>query len=297
VDEVFRTPDECFEGLDSYAFAPRYIELSGEFAGLRMHHVDEGEGDPVLLLHGEPTWAYLYRKMIPRLAEVSRVVVPDYIGFGRSDKVTDVAWYRYDRHVASIAEMIEELNLEQMTLVVHDWGGPIGLRIALEHPERVTRLVILNTGLFRPGPGWPSPVWLQFRDFVVDRPDLPVGDLIQMGTTSNLSPEVLAGYEAPFPNPASKAGPVAFPQLVPLGEHDPGAAEMAAVRSGLSRWEKPALVLFSDSDPIFPVRAGERMAERIPGARFVTIEGGSHFLQEDRGESVAEEIVSFLATS
>jgi haloalkane dehalogenase len=294
VTDVFRTSDDRFEGLEGYSFAPHYIELSGELAGLRMHHLDEGQGNPILLLHGEPTWAYLYRKMIPRLAEVGRVVAPDYIGFGRSDKVTDVGWYSYDGHVASIVALMEALELQRIAIVVHDWGGPIGLRIALEHPERVASLVILNTGLFRPGPGWPSPVWLQFRDFVVNSSDLPVGDLIQMGTTSSLSPEIVAGYEAPFPTPASKAGAVAFPQLIPLDESQPGAAEMRVTREALSSWDKPALVLFSDSDPIFPVRAGERMAARIPGASFQTIPGASHFLQEDRGEAIAEEIASFL---
>jgi haloalkane dehalogenase len=293
--EIFRTPDERFESLDGYAFDPHYEELQGDLDGLRMHYVDEGDGAPILLLHGEPTWAYLYRKMIPTLTGAGRVVAPDLIGFGRSDKPTDRAWYSYEKHCESVVQLIEALDLRDITIVVQDWGGPIGLRVAVENEARFARLVILNTGIFRPGPRWPNPGFLAWREFAEKNPDLPIGSIIQGATTSDLTPEVIDAYEAPFPDAASKAGAAQFPLLVPLTTDDPGAAEMGRAADALTRWEKPALVAFSDSDPIFPQRAGEKLAERIPGAvDFVPIEGASHFLQEDKGEDIARHIVSFL---
>ena len=294
--QVVRTSDERFADLDGFPFEPHYVELAGDLQGLRMHYVDEGGGAPILLVHGEPTWAYLYRKMIPTLSAVGRVVAPDLIGFGRSDKPVDRDWYTYDRHVDSIVQLIESLDLRDITIVVQDWGGPIGLRVALEHEERFARLVILNTGVFRPGPGWPNPGFLAWRDFAERNPDLPIGFIIQGATTTELPEHVIAGYEAPFPNAESKAGAAQFPLLVPLTENDPGARDMAQVADALTKWSKPALVAFSDSDPVFPQRAGEKLAERIPGAvDFVPIEGASHFLQEDKGEEIAEHIARFLS--
>jgi haloalkane dehalogenase len=296
--DVFRTCDERFDDLDGYSFEPSYLDLTGDLDGLRLHFVDAGGGEPILLLHGEPTWAYLYRKMIPSLSNAGRVLAPDYIGFGRSDKVTEIGWYSYDRHVDSIVQLVEALDLSGTTLVVQDWGGPIGLRCAVENPDRFARLVILNTGIFRPGPNWPSEGFLQWRNFAERNPDLPIGFVLQGATTTELSDSTIAAYEAPFPTPASKAGAAAFPLIVPLSEEDPGAKEMADVSEALARWEKPALVAFSDSDPVFPLRAGEKMAERIPGAGpLVHIEGASHFLQEDKGEVIAGEVLSFLEKS
>ena len=292
--DIFRTPDDRFEDLPGYPFAPHYFEPTGDLAGLRMHYLDEGEGKPVLLLHGEPTWSYLYRKMIPGLSGSHRVIAPDYLGFGRSDKPTDISWYTYDRHVDSIVQLLHHLDLRDTTLVVQDWGGPIGLRVAVENAEHFARLVILNTGVMRPGPNWPSPAFLQWRDFAEKNPDLPVGFIIQASTVADLSPEVIAGYEAPWPNAESKAGVASFPLLVPLSESDPGAAEMTRTGDALRGWGTPVLVAFSDSDPIFPQAAGERMAGRIPGARFTPITGASHFLQEDKGEEIGEVILDFL---
>jgi haloalkane dehalogenase len=289
--EAYRTPDERFEDLPGYAFEPHYLEQDG----LRMHYVDEGAGEPVLLLHGEPTWAFLYRTMIPVLAASARALAPDYFGFGRSDKPTRIEDYSYDFHYASIERLADELDLRDATVVVQDWGGPIGLRVAVENEDRFARLVILNTGIFRPGPRWPNPGFLAWREFAEKNPDLPIGSIIQGATTTELTPEVIAAYEAPFPDAASKAGAAQFPLLVPLTTDDPGAAEMGRAADALTRWEKPALVAFSDSDPIFPQRAGEKLADRIPGAvDFVPIEGASHFLQEDKGEELAAHILSFL---
>ena len=289
--DAFRTPDERFAQLPGYDFTPRYLEQDG----LRMHFVDEGRGDPVLLLHGEPTWAFLYRKLIPQLAAAARIVAPDYFGFGRSDKPTRIEDYSYDFHYASIARLAEELDLRGTTVVVQDWGGPIGLRLAVEQPERVARLVILNTGI---GAGRaPSPEWLRFREFVRRvGTDLIPGQLIRLSAVTELADDVLEAYNAPFPTPESKAGVLAFPELVPTEIAHPSAAKMLEVRAGLECWEKPALVLFSDSDPIFSPEAAERLASRIPGAGPAEIvEDAGHFLQEEKGEEIAERVVRFLS--
>lgn len=288
--DAYRTPDDCFEGLPGYTFVPRYVEQGG----LRMHYADEGAGDPVLLLHGEPTWAYLYRKMIPSLAAVARVVAPDYLGFGRSDKPTRIEDYSYDFHHRSIERFADELDLRQTTVVVQDWGGPIGLRLAVEHPERVARLVILNTGV---GAGRaPSEEWLRFRELVRRvGTDLIPGQLIRISCVNELDDEVVDAYNAPFPVPESKAGVLAFPELVPTELEHPSAAKMLEVRAALERWERPALVLFSDSDPIFSTVAAEHMASRIPGAGPAEIVADAgHFLQEEKGEEIAERIARFL---
>jgi haloalkane dehalogenase len=288
--DVYRTPEDRFTGLPGYPFAARYLEQDG----LRMHYIDEGTGDPILLLHGEPTWSYLYRKLIPPLASVGRVLAPDYFGFGRSDKPTRVEDYSYDFHYRSIERFAEELELRNLTAVVQDWGGPIGLRLAVEHPERVARLVVLNTGI---GAGRaPSEEWLRFRDLVRRvGTDLVPGQLVRISCVTELSEDVVDAYNAPFPAPESKAGVLAFPELVPTEREHPSAAKMLEVRAGLERWEKPTLVLFSDSDPIFPPRAAEHMAARIPGAGPPEIvEGAGHFLQEDKGEQIAERIARFL---
>jgi haloalkane dehalogenase len=288
---VFRTPDERFSDLPGYDFAPHYAEVGG----LRLHYVDEGEGAPVVCFHGEPTWAYLYRKIARPLLDAGlRVVAPDLPGFGRSDKPTDRGWYSYDRHVEHVTALLEEADPRDATVVVQDWGGPIGLRWAVENPDRVARLVILNTGLFTAA-AKPSEAFLAWRSFAERNPDLPVGVVIQGATATEVPADVVAAYEAPYPNPESKAGAAAFPLLVPLGPDDPGAAEMRVVYDELASWEKPVLVCFSDADPIFTPKAGQRMVDHVPGAHELrVITGAAHFLQEDAGEQIAGEIVSFL---
>ena len=289
--DAYRTPDEQFEGLPGYDFEPHYLEQDG----LRMHYIDEGEGQPVLLLHGEPTWAYLYRTIIPELTSTARAIAPDYFGFGRSDKPLSIDDYSYELHVESIRRLVEHLDLTGLTVVVQDWGGPIGLRLAVEHPERVARLVILNTGIG--GGRAPSEEWLRFRAFVRRvGTDIVPGQLIRITTVNGLSDEVAAAYDAPFPVPESKQGILAFPEQVATEPEHPNTAPMLAVRDELASWEKPALVLFSDSDPIFSPQVAERIAAWIPGAGPAEIvAGASHFLQEEKGPEIGARIARFLA--
>ena len=292
--EVYRTPDERFDGLPDYAFEPRYLEQDG----LRMHYVDEGDGRsgahaPRRADVGVP----LSQDDPDDRRRAARAVAPDYFGFGRSDKPTRIEDYSYDFHYASIERFADALDLRETTVVVQDWGGPIGLRLAVERPDRVARLVILNTGI---GAGRaPSDEWLRFREFVRRvGTDLVPGQLIRISAVTELADEVVDAYNAPFPTPESKAGVLAFPELVPTELDHPSAAKMMEVRAALESWEKPTLVLFSDSDPIFTPIAAEHMASRIPGAGPAeTIVGAGHFLQEEKGEEIAERIVRFLAES
>ena len=289
--DVFRTPDERFEGLPGYDFEPHYSEIDG----LRLHYVDEGEGRPVVCFHGEPTWAYLYRKMLGPLVEAgNRVICPDMAGFGRSDKPTDRDWYTYDRHSELTGGLLAGLDLSDATVVVQDWGGPVGLRWATENADRVGAIVILNTGLFL---GRVSKGFIAWRNFAEKNPDLPVGFVVQGGTTTELPDEVVAAYEAPFPTPESKAGAAQFPLLVPMSEDEPMVAQQRQMREELGTWQKPALVAFSDSDPVFPFpKAGDRFVDLIPSvSEQAKIEGAAHFLQEDRGEQIADEMLRVLA--
>jgi haloalkane dehalogenase len=274
---------------------PGYPWVSQEhgFEGHRLAYLDEGEGDPVLLLHGEPTWSYLYRKVLPPVAEVARVVAPDYLGFGRSDKPTDPGWYSYDRHAASIRSLVEALDLRRLTIVVQDWGGPIGMRIAAEAPDRVDRLVVLNTAI---GAGRMPEVWLRFRELMRHvGTDIQPSRLVEISCARAVAEDVLAAYDAPYPDAASKAGVVAFPEHVPTEPDHPNAPALMRVRDAMAQWEKPALVLFGDSDPIFPPAAAERMAELIPGAGPAElVADAGHMVQEDAGEEVGERIARFL---
>jgi len=286
--EIFRTPDDRFADLPGFDYAPNYVEVGD----LRLHHLDEGSGPTVLCFHGEPSWSYLYRHMLDGLVATGhRVVCPDLAGFGRSDKPTDHAWYSYDRHIETVSRHLEQIDLSDVTVVVQDWGGPLGLRWAVEHPDQVGRLVVMNTGLFS---GRVSKGFRAWREFVQRTPDLPIGVILQSATTTDLPSEVIAAYEAPFPTPESKAGAQTFPLLVPMSPEDAGAPEMLAVQEALGRWEKPALVAFSDSDPVFPYPvAGEQFTELIPSAgEQVCIEGAAHFLQEDRGPQIVEAMLA-----
>jgi haloalkane dehalogenase len=289
--DAFRTPEERFEGLPDFPFEPQYRQVDG----LRLAHLDEGQGAPVVFVHGEPTWSYLWRKVMPPVLEAGfRCIAPDHAGFGRSDKPTELGWYSYDRHSELFADLLERLDLRDATVVVHDWGGPIGLRAAVERPQRIARMVVMDTGLFT-GEQPMSDAWRTFRDFVERTEDLPVGFLVKGAVARGLTDEVQAAYEAPFPTPESKAGARAFPLMLPTTPEMPGAAAGKRVLEALRTDERPKLHLWADSDPIIPFKVGERFAAAINADPPEKIENASHFLQEDAGELIGRRVAEWLS--
>jgi haloalkane dehalogenase len=292
--EIYRTPDERFANLPGYPFAPHYLTAPD---GVRIHYLDEGptETAPILLMHGEPSWSYLYRTMIPPLVAAGRhVLAPDLVGFGRSDKLIDREIYTYQRQVDWMQQVVTALDLRDITLFCQDWGGLIGLRLVAMMPERFARVIAANTGLpIGAALGRAFAVWQR----AAQRPDLDVGRVIQSGCLTPLPPEVLAAYVAPFPEPAAMAAVHQYPLLVPTTPDDPGAIANRLAWETLRQWEKPFLTAFSDSDPI--TSGGERMLQDlIPGAHgqpHVTIMGAGHFLQEDKGPDLAELTLRFIS--
>jgi haloalkane dehalogenase len=288
------SPSSRFLDLPDYPFAARWLDVDG----LRLHYVDEGRGVPVLLLHGEPTWSYLYRRVIPHVvARGARGLAPDYLGFGKSDKWTEDGRYSYAMHVAAIERLVLALDLRELTLVVHDWGGPIGLGVAVRHQERIARLVIMNTGLFAGDE--PLSEGLQaWRAYALRTPDLPAGLVVRRAAAdrARITDSIVRAYDAPFPDLASKAGARAFPAMIPTRPDDPGAREMAATRAILGRWAPPTLVLWSDRDRVFPLEAGRRFAALFPGARFEVVADAGHFLPEEQGDRVGGAVAGFLAS-
>lgn len=291
---VMRTPKARFHNLPGYDFEPHYLQVDDT----RMHYVDEGEGEELILcLHGEPTWCYLYRKMIPPLARRYRVLAPDMIGFGRSDKYAFAEAYSFHMHYDKLLSFIMQLDLRNITLICQDWGGLLGLVIAANHADRFARLVILNT--FLPtGEEALSPAFMQWRAFsqkVGNR--MQVGRLIAQTITSyQLSAEVIAAYDAPFPDDSYKTGAAVFPSLVPISPEMPGAAEMKAAREALSQWQKPTQVMFSDGDPILggAARFFRRLIPAAADQPEIVIRGAGHFLQEEKGEAIAAETLAFI---
>ncbi len=290
--DVLRTPDDRFADLPGWPYEPRYATTSD---GLRMAYVDEGSGPTVLLLHGEPSWGYLYRRMVPVLVEAGfRCVVPDLIGFGRSDKPTRVEDFTYARHVEQLRSVLfDALDLSGVTLVCQDWGGLLGLRLVAEHPTRFARVVAANTGLPDGTRRLPEQ-WWRFRDFVVRTDDLPIGFLVASGCAEPLAPEVQAAYDAPFPDASYKAGPKAFPDLIPQDADDPATPDNQRAWEVLRTLDLPVLCAFSDLDPI--TAGSDRALRRLPGAAgqpHTTITGGGHFLQEDRGPELARVVADW----
>ena len=301
--DVLRTPDDRFRALPGFPYEPRYVEVDdGEGGRLRVAYVDEGpaDGEAVLLLHGEPSWSYLYRSMIPVLVQAGlRAVAPDLVGFGRSDKPADRGDYTYARHVGWMrSALFDGLGLRAATLVAQDWGGLIGLRLVAEHPDRFARVVVANTGL-PTGDSPMSDAFLAWQRYSQEAPELPVGRIVSNGCATPLPPEVVAAYDAPFPDEASKAGARAFPALVPTRPDDPAAAANRAAWQVLRRWDRPFLTAFSDADPI--TRGGDAAFQRlVPGAagrEHVTLPGGGHFLQEDVGPRLAQVVVDLVTAT
>ena len=291
---VIRTPDERFSKLPDFPFAPHYIEVNG----LRIHYVDEGKGETILCLHGEPSWSFLYRKMIASMSKQHRVIAMDFIGFGRSDKFTEREAYTFQMHLDTLMGFIKAVNLEQITVVVQDWGGLLGLAAVAHMPERFARLVIMNTGL-PSGKGKPSEAFLAWRSFAETHPDLQVGQTILHGVAhpERLTKEIIAAYDAPFPDVTYKAGAAVWPLLVPISPEDPASAEMRHAREVLAKWDKPALVMFSDKDPV--TGGGDKyFRSLIPTAKDqpeIIIKDAGHFLQEEKGEEISQHILDLIS--
>lgn len=290
--DVLRTPDERFANLPGYAFAPHYLDLE---PGLRMHYLDEGQGPVVLLLHGEPSWSYLYRKMIPLLvAGGMRAVAPDLIGFGRSDKPAKTSDYSYAGHVAWMAAFLERLDLRELTLFCQDWGSLIGLRVAAEHPHRFARIAVGN-GFLPTARTKVPPAFRAWRAFARFSPLFPIGRIVATGTVSGLSKAERAAYDAPFPSSAYKAGARIFPALVPTAEDDPATPANRAAWELLGKWEKPFVTLFGKNDPILG-GADKPLQAHVPGAKGQPHERfwGGHFVQEDRGDYLAQALLKWI---
>lgn len=296
---TLRTPDECFADLPDFDHEARYGEVpDGDGGTLRMSYVEAGpaDGEPVLLLHGEPSWSYLYRTVIPPLVDAGlRAVAVDLVGFGRSDKPAEIADHSYARHVEWVRALVfDVLELDGVTMVGQDWGGLIGLRLVAEHPDRFARVVAANTGLPTGDQAMPA-VWHRFKEAVRTAETLDVGRAVQNGCVKPMPDEIRAGYDAPYPDESFKAGPRALPGLVPITQDDPATEANRAAWVALSQWRKPFLVAFSDSDPITGPMAPV-LAEIVPGAHGIqhpTITGAGHYLQEDAGETLGREIARF----
>ena len=289
--DVVRTPDERFDEIPDFVFAPRYRDVEG----LRLAHIDEGDGPPALFFHGSPTWSYLWRSVVPSVRDAGyRCVVPDQVGYGRSDKPTDLRWYSYDRYVDTAVDLLQRLDLHDVTLVAHDWGVPVGMRLCAEEPERIRRLVVMNGTL--PLGHAPSEAWHTLREFIEQTPDLPIGGLIQAGCKHSPTDAVIAAYEAPFPGPEFKSGARSGPLLRPTSPTHPDAVKGRAVRDALRIDGRPKLLLWGDADPIMPPAVGVELASAIDCDPPVLISGASHFLQEDRGTEVGVRIVDWLSS-
>jgi haloalkane dehalogenase len=301
--ETYRTPDDRFADLPDFPFEPHYASIDdGEGGKLRVHYLDEGPADaaPVLLMHGEPSWSFLYRHVIPPLVAAGhRVIAPDLVGLGRSDKPTAQGDYTYARHVEWMRQLLfDHLDLRHITYFGQDWGGLVGLRLVSAEPERFDRVAIGNTGL-PTGHGTPTEAFLAWQKFALETETFPVGAIINGGCTTDLSSEVIAAYDAPYPEDAATAGIRIFPALVPTSLDDPASADNIAAWTELERFTKPFLLTFSDGDAI--TKGGEApFLAKVPGAQgqpHVTIEGAGHFLQEDRGPELAQVLIDFIASS
>jgi haloalkane dehalogenase len=293
--DVYRTPETQFANLVNYPFAPHYLDING----LRMHYVDEGAGDVVLMLHGEPSWSYLYRKMIPLFVAAGyRAVAPDLIGFGKSDKLAEKNAYSYQTHVDWMWEFVQSAELNNITVVCQDWGSLIGLRLVAGHPERFARVIVAN-GMLPTGDHGSNAAFQAWLTFSQTTPIFPVGKVIQMGTVTKLSQEVIAAYNAPFPSEAYKAAARVFPKLVPVSADDPATIPNRTAWELLKTFDKPFLTAFGDKDPI--MRGSERIFQKlVPGTKgqpHTILADAGHFIQEDKGEELAQLSIDFMAAN
>lgn len=293
--DFIRTQDSRFENLKEWSYKPNYVQLDN---GLRMHYVDEGKGETILLLHGEPSWGYLYRKFIPILSPKFRVVVPDLIGFGRSDKPVRKSDYTFSMHFNALEEFLDKTGLKDITVVVQDWGGLLGLGVLGKHPDKFKRVVIMNTYLpiGERKPSLPFRIWRAFAKY---SPVFNIASIMKSGCYLPVDASVLEAYNAPFPDSTYKAGARMFPLLVPIHPNDEGVTEMKRSREVLKAWEKPVLIMFSDKDPI--TNGGEKwFFYNMNSAIYkdmITIHHGGHFLQEDKGEEIAGHIANFISAT
>ncbi len=298
---VLRTPDDRFDDLPGYDFEPRYVEIpaGGETGDtLRVHWVEAGpaDGEVVLCLHGEPSWSYLYRKMLPRFAAAGfRALAPDLVGFGRSDKPAERADYTYQRHLDWLRAWLDAAGVDGINLVCQDWGGLLGLRLVAEKPDRFRRIATANTTL-PTGDQPASEAFLSWKAYSQTTKNFAVGAIIQRATVSELAPDVVAAYDAPFPDDSYKAGARQFPALVPVTPDDPASQPNRDAWAVLRRWDKPFLTAFSDGDPVMAGldRVFHKLVPGCAGQPHTTIEGGGHFLQEDQGEQLAGVVIAFM---
>ncbi|MFX1234144.1 MAG: haloalkane dehalogenase [Promethearchaeota archaeon] len=292
--KLMRTPEERFQEITDFPFEARYLEIDG----IRIHFIDEGSKDKdcILLMHGEPSWSYLYRHMIPILIKAGyRTIAPDLVGFGRSDKPSEQSDHTYHKHVEWMTKWVKVLNLKDITLFCQDWGSLIGLRVAIENQERFSRIVLSNGGL-PTGEQKTNDAIMQWREFSRTSPKFDIKSIMQSGTISKLSKETLKGYNAPFPDDSYKAGPRIMPSLIPISKTDPEHGANKKAIEQYRKWEKPFLTAFSDSDPIS--KGVDKFWQKIvPGAKaqdHVTIKNASHFVQEDKGPELADVIINFI---
>ena len=290
--EAFRTPVERFTGLPDFDLEPGYRTVGD----LRLAHLDEGEGSPVVMLHGEPSWSFIWRRVLPPIREAGyRCVVPDHAGFGRSDKPLDPNWHSLDKHVQLTASLLEDLDLRDVTLVGHDWGGPISAIVALSAPDRVARIVILDT-VIDPREAWMSEMWVRFREFVESTEDFPAGEIMRATCSRGLADAVVAAYDAPFPTVESKAALTGLPLSVPRIQTDEPAAPWEDLCDGLRRDPRPALIIWGQDDLILTVASGERLASRIGRKIDHVIPEAGHGLQEDQGPMIGSLIADWLGS-
>ena len=289
--EIFRTPDERFEGLPDFDFEPHYVDVGG----MRVAYLDEGSGQPLVMLHGEPSWSFLFRHVIPPLRDAGyRCIAIDYVGFGRSDKPVDVEWYSYDRHTEVVTAVLDEVGIRDAVLVGHDWGGPIGVRAGVERPDLFARFALIDTPFFTGRQTMP-PLWWEWRNRLEETRDIEIAELVHGACSGEPTPEVVAAYEAPFPTRESRAGALAFPlRVLPLDGKLPAARAGWKVLKAMRKDDRPALMLWGEDDVMFPLMLGQWVAGALSRPLPIPIAGAGHFALEDKPGEVTQHLLDWL---